>query len=90
MSDDLPITRIRWGGVAGHARHAGLTLELRTFPPVLAGCNVAELDFIPGAQVGQVREHGQAWRELTQAERVELMNWLTLWTTAARSAAERI
>lgn len=90
MSDWLPVTRVRWGGVAGYARHEGVTMELRTFPPVLPGCNVAELDFIPGAQVGHVREHGLAWRELTQAERVELMTWLTRWTTAARSAAERI
>lgn len=90
VSDELPVSRIRWGGIAGHARHAGALLELRTFTPVLAGCNVAELDFIPGAQVGQVREHGKAWRDLTAAERAELLAWLIRWTDAARSAAERI
>lgn len=90
MSDDLPITRVRWSSRGGFARHNGVQMELSYCPPVMACCAIAEIDFVPGLQVLKVREHAAAWRDLEPDEAAEMMAWLERWTNAARTAAERI
>lgn len=85
VSDIVP--RLWFNGQRGIAHHAGVSVELHVAPVIGRAIVVQEIDFAPSLRVSQLRESGQAWRDMTCAERAIALALLVRISDAAHGAA---
>lgn len=89
MSSVLYVTRLLWNGRLGLAKHAGVMVDLTTWPAAaLPGVHVAEMDYTPEVRVYQVRESAHGWRDMTGPEIQAVRAWLQQVADAAKHAVE--
>ncbi len=71
------IPRLWFDGASGIARSTGVTVDL-THLPRIEGMpeHLRAIDFCQSMRVAMVRESGQAWREMTPAERLAALGFL--------------
>ena len=92
MRETIHVTRLTWWDSRGRgeAEHDGVTVILRSRPPVLRHIRaIAELCYVPGSGVRYAQEEGQQRRDLQPGESSELLLWLQHLAVVAREAAEQ-
>ena len=91
MSDFLHRTRLRWCADRGRgvAIYEGVSVELRTRPPVLLHTGrLIEIEYSPGVGVHYVQEASGARRDMQPGELTECLTYLRRVSEAARTAVE--
>ena len=92
MAETIHVTRLTWWDYRGRgeAEHDGVTVALRSRPPVLRHIRaITELCYVPGAGARYVQEQGQQRRDLQPGESTELLLWLQHLATITRDAASQ-
>jgi hypothetical protein len=86
MSMELtPSRTLWWNGHRGAAFHDGVHVDLRK-PPVLPGMDVEQLDYaLDGRGARSVLERGRYWRDLSDAEAIEVVKLLDRMVAAVRA-----
>lgn len=91
MSDWLHRTRLRWCAATGSgvAVHEGVTVELRSRPPVLLAMGrLIELEYSPGIGVLYAQLATGARQDLLPVQQAECLRYLRAVALAGRTAVD--